>query len=216
MEKNLTKELIISNIVADGNGKVQNMKVDILDSYVTQHICSNLLINVSQISKTIKTCTWQKPSTRAWACYGGLIRYADGATLLAYVGTSDRMHVIWLELYNLYHGILLAIDLGFLKLGATMDSKFSINIFNLKCECPGRYWVSQLRSRAFYINLRNFRFGTVGGRRTNQLISWLHGIQVLRRCSSTPLIFLLCLKILLVMMLTSVYTNDYNFLFGLI
>lgn len=93
--------------------------------------------------------TWPRPPKEFWvlSCdgsmksdrsgYGGLIWNCDGETLVGYAGTSEQ-HVLWLELFALYRGLVVVKNFGITKLRVNLDSKLAIDIMNNKKNYPWR------------------------------------------------------------------------------
>lgn len=123
-----TMEGIVQTIIFQVQTKVKGMKVErdndpMLNYMVTQR-------SLEEISTTLipKTCVWPKPPTSFWslacdgaltntrASYGGIICDFDRSPIMAYGGTSNGNHVLWLEFYALYKGLMLASSLSYTKL----------------------------------------------------------------------------------------------------
>lgn len=70
--------------------------------------------------------------------YGGLVWNCDGKPLLGYTGMFEQKLVVWLEMFALFHGLVVAKNLGITKLRVNLDSKVEIDIVNNKRKCPWR------------------------------------------------------------------------------
>lgn len=113
-----------------------------------------------QCVRVPKTFTWPKPSINAWvissddllsasrAGNGHLIRTEFGDAMVGYAGVVDIQHILKLELYAAWWGMMLAqvrkIDVVMIH----MDSHLAVDILNGHAYCPWR--VQSLVSKIKY------------------------------------------------------------------
>ncbi|XP_043697025.1 uncharacterized protein LOC122647772 [Telopea speciosissima] len=70
------------------------------------------------------------------ASYGGLIRDATGAAILAYVGKGEENSVLCMELLAILRGIMLCIQNDLRRVSIRSDSKLEMDILNGEVGCP--------------------------------------------------------------------------------
>lgn len=108
-------------------------------------------LDIQNIGSNERTCVWKKPPSGNWvlSCdgsmmsnrmgYGGLLRDDAGFPLFGFAGTSTMKHVLWLEIFILHKGLILAPPHGVPNLIIYMDSQLTMKILHEKACCPWRF-----------------------------------------------------------------------------
>lgn len=89
--------------------------------------------------------------------YGGLLRNDEGNPIVGYAGTSNNLHVLWLEMFSLYRGLVIAIERGAGNLCIYMDSQLGVDIIRNVIRCPWRVLSIKRRIEGSLQRLTNVR-----------------------------------------------------------
>lgn len=86
-------------------------------------------------------CTWPKPLMGFWvlSCDGSMTANksgCDGNPLISYAGTFEQQHVLWLKMFALYCGLMVARNHGITKMRVNLDSKLAVDVTNNRSKCP--------------------------------------------------------------------------------
>lgn len=142
--------MISADVVSDVEIKIKHLERILAKNPLPAHVAEEWNMKMATSDRHCSLFTWPKPlvgfcvlsydgsMTTTRSGYGGLIHSCDGNPLIGYVGLSKQQHILWIKMFTLYHGLMVARNHGITKLKINLDLKIVVDVTNNRSKCPWR------------------------------------------------------------------------------